>query len=261
MVSSVTNNAPASFPLGATTVTWTVNDNHGHSATATQVITVIDEVPPTLSVPADSTASANASCQAVIPDVVAASSASDNCGGATITQSPAAGTIVGAGPHAITVTAKDGAGNQTSKIVNFTVVDSTPPVITLNPNAIALWSPNHQYEKMTVADLVSSASDNCDASVSVASLYITQATSDEVENGNGDGNTMNDIVIAADCHSVQLRAERDGSQNGRVYTIMLKLSDASGNVTSAIARVTVPKSQNGNPAIDDGARYIVNGCP
>ncbi len=261
MVSSVTNNAPASFPLGPTTVTWTVNDNHGHSATATQVVTVIDDVPPTLSVPADSSAPANASCQAVIPDVVTGSSASDNCGGATITQSPAAGTIVGAGTHPITVTAKDGAGNQTSKVVNFTVIDSTPPVITLNANAINLWSPNHQYETVTVADLVSSVSDNCDASVSVASVYVTRVTSDELENGKGDGNTLNDIVIGPDCHSVQLRAERNGNLNGRVYTIMLKLSDASGNVTTAAAKVYVPKSQNGSSAIDDGPQYVVNACP
>src|SRR6185295_18683405 len=179
-----------------------------------------------------------------------------------ISQSPAAGTIVGGGPHPITVTAKDGAGNQTSKVVTFTVIDSTPPVITLNPNAIALWSPNHQYEKVTVADLVSSASDNCDASVSVASVYITQVTSDEVQNGNGDGNTLNDIVIASDCKSVQLRSERSGNGNGRVYTITFKVSDTVGNTATATAKVTVPKSQSGSASVDDGPQYIVlGGCP
>ena len=37
---------------------------------------------------------------------------------------------------------------------------------------------------------------NCDAGVSVASVYITQVTSDEAENGKADGNTSNDIVSA-----------------------------------------------------------------
>jgi hypothetical protein len=141
------------------------------------------------------------------------------------------------------------------------VIDSTPPVITLNAKHHQPVGAQSSIRDGDLADLVSGASDNCDASVSVASVYITQVTSDEVENGNGDGNTLNDIVIAADCHSVQLRAERDGSQNGRVYRIMLKLSDGSGNVTTAIAKVSVPKNQNGNPAIDDGAQYVVNGCP
>lgn len=262
MVSSVTNNAPSQFPLGPTTVTWTVNDNHGHSATASQVITVVDNTPPSLSVPPGSSAVANASCQAAIPNVVAGSAASDNCGSATITQSPAAGTLVGLGPHPITVTATDGAGNHTDKVVNFTVTDNTPPIITLNGQSISLWPPNHQYETVSVSNLVASASDNCDATVGLSSVYISQVTSDEAENGNGDGNTPNDIVIAADCKSVQLRAERAGGSNGRVYTITFKVSDASGNFTTTTAKVTVPKSQNGSVAIDDGPHYlVVSSCP
>jgi hypothetical protein len=39
-VASVTNNAPATFPVGTTTVTWTVTDVHGHTATANQTVTV-----------------------------------------------------------------------------------------------------------------------------------------------------------------------------------------------------------------------------
>jgi len=261
-VSSVTNDAPATFPLGPTTVTWTVNDNHGHSATAQQLIKVVDTVPPALSVPSDSSAFANANCQAAIPDVVAGSSANDNCGGVTITQTPAAGTLVGAGSHSVMVTAKDSAGNQTSKVVHFNVIDNTPPTITLNGNAINLWPPNHQYETVQVSDLVAGAGDGCDATVSLASVYISRVSSDEAENSKGDGNTVNDIVIAADCKSVQLRAERDGSGNGRVYTITFKVRDSSGNSSTAAAKVTVPKSQNGSPAIDDGPHFIVNSnCP
>ncbi|HSS22168.1 MAG TPA: HYR domain-containing protein [Pyrinomonadaceae bacterium] len=262
LVNSVTNNAPAQFPLGPTTVNWTVNDNHGHSATASQVITVVDTTPPTLSVPADSTAFANASCQAVIPNVLFGSSASDNCGAVTIAQSPTAGTLVGPGPHPITVTATDGAGNHTNKVVNFTVLDNTPPTITLNGNVITLWPPNHQYETVNVSNLVAAASDNCDAGVGLSSVYIAKVTSDELENSKGDGNTSNDIVIAADCKSVQLRSEREGGGNGRVYTITFKVRDASGNATTVTAKVTVPKNQNGSPAVDDGPHYTVNSnCP
>ncbi|MGV3596012.1 MAG: beta strand repeat-containing protein, partial [Sediminibacterium sp.] len=36
-----TNNAPALFPLGTTTVTWSVRDIHGNPATATQQVTVV----------------------------------------------------------------------------------------------------------------------------------------------------------------------------------------------------------------------------
>ena len=260
-VVSVGNDAPASYPLGSTTVTWTVTDNHGHTATATQVITVVDPTPPSLTVPADSSAFANLSCQAVIPNVVSGSTASDNCGSVTVAQNPTAGTLVGLGPHSIIVTATDAAGNHTDKTVTFTVIDNTPPTITLNGNVITLWPPNHKYETVQVSNLVASASDNCDATIGLSSVYISKVTSDEAENGNGDGNTSNDIVIAANCKSVQLRSEREGGGNGRVYTIIFKVRDVSGNAATATAKVTVPKSQNGTPALDDGPHYTVFGCP
>ena len=41
-VLSVTNDAPATFPVGITTVTWTVNDIHGNSNTCQQTVTVIN---------------------------------------------------------------------------------------------------------------------------------------------------------------------------------------------------------------------------
>ncbi len=39
-IQSVTNNAPASFPIGTTTVTWTVTDIHGNPNSCTQRVTV-----------------------------------------------------------------------------------------------------------------------------------------------------------------------------------------------------------------------------
>ena len=70
------------------------------------------------------------------------------------------------------------------------------------------------------------------------------------------------IVIAADCKSVQLRAERDGNGNGRVYTITLQVTDASGNVSTATAKVTVPHSETGAAAVDDGPQYtVLSNCP
>ncbi|HEX6916287.1 MAG TPA: HYR domain-containing protein [Chitinophagaceae bacterium] len=74
-VASVSNNAPAVFPLGNTTVTWTVTDIHGRSSSATQTVTVADNQPPVLSgVPA---AHITVNCDAVPSP--ASVSATDNC--------------------------------------------------------------------------------------------------------------------------------------------------------------------------------------
>ena len=45
-VASVTNNAPDTFQIGVTTVTWTVEDSSGNIAIATQTVTVVDDEKP-----------------------------------------------------------------------------------------------------------------------------------------------------------------------------------------------------------------------
>lgn len=146
------------------------------------------------------------------------------------------------------------------------MTDVTAPVITLKPNtAITLWSPNHKYTTVKITDLVASVSDSCDTTISLSSVYISKVTSDELEIINsGDGNTFKDMVIANDCKSVNLRAERDGSKNGRVYTITFKVKDVAGNMGTITTKVTVPHSQGPKGvAVDDGPVYIVTNpnCP
>ena len=178
------------------------------------------------------------------------------CG--TVTCDHPSGSFFAVGTTAVTCTSSAGP----SCSFNVTVNDTESPTITLNGNIISLWPPNHQYKTVHISDLVAGASDNCDAGVGLSSVSISQVTSDEVQNGNGDGNTLNDIVIASDCKSVQLRSERSGNGNGRVYAITFKVSDTAGNTATATAKVTVPKSQNGSPAVDDGPQYtVLGGCP
>lgn len=135
-------------------------------------------------------------------------------------------------------------------------------MITLNGQTITLWPPNHKYKTVNVTDLVASASDLCDAGVNLNSVKISKVTSDEPNNSAGDGNTTDDIVIAADCKSVQVRSERKGNSDGRVYTITFKVTDSSGNSSTVNAKVTVPHSQNGAGAVDSGPQYtVLSGCP
>lgn len=110
------------FPVGSTTITYTAKADL--SVHATQIVTVVDNTPPVVTVPNDSSTDAG-SCTVTIPNVVAGSVASDNCGIRAVPpgveQVPAAGTVVGLGPHDITVTATDVHGNTTVKHVMFTV--------------------------------------------------------------------------------------------------------------------------------------------
>jgi hypothetical protein len=180
----------------------------------------------------------------------------EGCG--TITCDRPSGSFFGVGETTVTCTSS--AGPTCS--FKVTVNDTQGPTITPSSQNIAMWPPNHKYSTFTVAGLITSVSDNCDAGIGVGSVVITKVTSDEAENSGGDGNTLNDIIIAANCKSVQLRSERMGGGNGRVYTITFKVTDSSGNVSTATKKVTVPHSQNGSPAVDDGPQYtVLSSCP
>jgi len=254
--------------VGSYTITYNATDPSGHAATpVTRTVNVVDTTAPVVTAPADVTVYTGAgstSCSVTVSNAtLGTASASDSCQGsiATTRSGVPAGNSFPAGQTTITYSATDASNNTGTATQKVTVIDNTAPVITLNGQSPSMWPPNHKYKTFQVTDFVTSASDNCDANLGVGSVVIEQVTSDETENGNGDGNTSNDIVIAANCKSVQLRAERDGGGDGRVYTIKFKVTDASGNVTRATATVVVPHNP-GDPVVNSGPHYTVNGtCP
>ncbi len=212
------------------------------------------EVPCILTCPADITVSNDPDeCGAIVNYTLTSEA---GCG--TVTCDHPSGSFFDVGETPVTCTSTAGP----SCSFTVTVNDTEAPDITPTGQTITLWPPNHKYKTINVADLVASASDNCDSGVGLGSVRITSVTSDEPNNSAGDGNTTNDIVIAANCKSVQLRSERKGNSNGRVYTITFKVTDASGNTSTATAKVTVPHSQNGAAAVDDGPQYtVLSSCP
>jgi hypothetical protein len=74
------------------------------------------------------------------------------------------------------------------------------------------------------------------------SIILKSITSNEPDNGLGDGDTQNDIQ-GADLGTLdtdfELRAERSGKGDDRIYTITYTLTDEAGNQSSAIATVVV----------------------
>ena len=116
--------------LGANSVTLTVDDGNGNSATCVSVVTVIDSVSPVVTCPGNQVENFDASCQFTVPDYTSMGSATDNCGGTlTITQSPVSGTVI-SGNTTITLSVTDANGNTGSCTFDVVPNDATPPVIT-----------------------------------------------------------------------------------------------------------------------------------
>lgn len=241
------------FEVGTTEVTVTATDEAGNSTTGTFAVTVTDEEDPALSVPANITQSNDeGQCNAVVSF---AADASDNCEVISLTYDPAPGTAFEVGTTEVTVTATDAAGNSTTDSFEVTVVDDEAPELVGLGEPLTLWPPNHQYVAFNAADFVVSVGDNC-SDLDASSVVITHVTSDEVEDarGGGDGNTDDDILF--DGGTLNLRAERQGGGNGRVYTVYLAVMDDYQNESAASVQVHVPHNRK-RAAIDDGAAYTV----
>jgi uncharacterized repeat protein (TIGR01451 family) len=250
--------------VGPYTITYNATDPSGHAATpVTRRVNVVDTTAPTVTAPPNVTVYTGAgstSCSQTVSDAaLGAASANDSCQGslATTRSGVPSGNIFPTGQTFITYSATDAHNNTGTATQTVTVIDNTPPVITVNGVTKSMWPPNHKYQTFGVTTFVTSVSDNCDSSLGIGSVVIEKVTSDETENGNGDGNTLNDIIIGGDCRTVQLRAERDGGGNGRVYTITFMVTDSSGNVSRATGKVVVPHNPGETP-IDSGPHYTVS---
>lgn len=177
----------------------------------------------------------------------------------TCTQEPAG--PYGLGDTTVTLTCTDTGGLSSSCTGVVTVQDVTPPVVVQGPPTV-LSPPNHQYVSFSLESCIQSITDQCNGTISVGSAQITKVTSDEPDDvgGGGDGNTTNDIVITG-AITVDLRAERQGGGDGRVYEVQFSVQDTAGNVTQGSCPVQVPHDQSGAPAIDSGdASCVGPGC-
>jgi hypothetical protein len=225
----------STFAIGTTIVTITAKDAANNTSTATFTVTVRDTVAPAIATLANQTLEAT-NAQGAIATFVP--SATDTVGVTSLTSSHASGSRFPIGTTTVTLTAQDAANNVSTATFTITVKDTTAPTFSsLTASSGSLWPANH---KLVAITLTPTASDT----VGIASLKIVSATSNEPDNGLGDGDTANDIQITGPL-ALNLRAERAGGGNGRIYTIVVEARDAAGNATTRTVTIAVPKSQGG----------------
>jgi hypothetical protein len=180
-VASTTNDAPDAFDLGETTVTWTVTDGSGNTATATQIVTVTDTTNPTITAPSDVTVTINETCTATeVP--LGDSTTSDNCSVASTTNdAPTAFTL---GETTVTWTVTDGSGNTATATQTVTVTDDTNPTVLCNDITLTL---EEGIAVISAEDINNGSFDECGE----VTLSINQTEFDESHIGD---NTVTLIV-------------------------------------------------------------------
>ena len=118
--------------------------------------------------------------------------------------------------------------------------------VTAGPN---LWPPNHKMKTITLGGAT-------DIDGNALTYNVTAVTQDEPTNGLGDGDTAIDAVLGTG-PTLQVRAERSGLGDGRVYRIAYTVTDGLGGSCSGVATVGVPHDQSpaGLTPIDSGGVF------
>jgi hypothetical protein len=267
-------------------VTILADDNAGHNPpNASQLASftwTLLNLPPTMAKPADQSSKPNVAVSlqvtAVDPngDPLAysfiAPAGSGFVGSATglITGTPAIGV------YPITVTADDGHGGTVSQNFTWRVSANSAPVCTAaTASPSSLWPPDHKFVTIGIKGITDPDGDATTIKINRI-LQDESTTPDGHFDGDGcsghhhsdnddwdrwddwgSGNTSIDGIISATNMSVaQLRAERAGTSDGRVYEIRFTASDPSGNSCTGTVFVGVPHDQGSQPvAVDSLVRY------
>ena len=130
---SISNDAPESFPLGETVVTWTATDTSGNTASDTQLVTVLDTTVPSIDMPENIVMEATGLHDNIVKlDTI---TADDNVGVILITND--APPMFDLGVTIVSWTISDNAGNAATAQQQVSLVDTTIPTIT-SPNDIQI---------------------------------------------------------------------------------------------------------------------------
>ncbi len=232
---TITDDAPAFFPLGDTPVDFAATDANGNVGACLADLTVSDTVAPTIVAPPDV---ADVECTSPVgtPVVLGSPTVSDVCDAVPVVANDAPA-LFPPGATDVHWTATDASSNVGTDTQQVDVVDTIPPELSVVLSPTVLWPPNHKMVTITATILVD---DVCDATPAVRLVSIV---SNEPTNGPGDGNTSPDIAGATfgtDDREFQVRGERSGGGHGRTYVVTYAAEDAAHNVTLREATVVVP---------------------
>ncbi|MEJ7767269.1 MAG: family 10 glycosylhydrolase [Chitinophagaceae bacterium] len=203
---------------------------------------VTDYLPPTIACLEDQSVTLNASCLAILPDYSRMATVTDDVTlpeNITLTQFPAAGTVInGTGETSVALIATDVSGKKSSCTFNVKARDVIAPVFTTTAFAFPflLIPPDN---KMRAVKLFYHVSDNC----GYVRVVLT-VTSNEDRGNNGRRNRPGSDYKILDNHNVMLRAANSGKGVGRIYTITITATDASGNMSTKKLSVLVPYVYN-----------------
>jgi PKD repeat protein len=251
--------SPSSFTCaneGANTVTLTVTDVNGNTATCAAIVTVNDVTPPT-AVCQNISVNLGSGGTVTITGAQVNNGSSDACGIASLSVSPNTFDCSDLGANTVTLTVTDVNGNSSTCTATVTVVDVTPPVascqnITVNLNSSGTAT-------ITAAQVNNGSSDVCGAvtlSVSPSSFTCANVGANTVTltvtDGSGNTSTCTATVTVADvtpptavCQNITVQLNSSGSATITAAQVNNGSSDACGIASLSVTPSTFNCSNAG----------------
>ncbi|MEO8433473.1 MAG: immunoglobulin-like domain-containing protein [Pyrinomonadaceae bacterium] len=287
--------------VGQYTVTYSATDPSGQAATSvTRVVNVVDTTGPVVTAPAAVTVHTGAgatSCGAIVGEAaLGTASANDSCAGSVATSRSGvpSGNVFPVGQTTITYSATDAHNNTGTATQTVTVIDNTPPTITLNgANSMTVechtsfTDPGATAHDNCSPDSAATASGSVNVNV-VGSYTITYDATDAAgNNATSVTRTVNVVDTTAptialnganpmtvECHTtftdpgatandscagnLTSSIVATGTVNSNVvgsYTLTYSVNDGQGNATTATRTVNVVDTIA--PAISCPANMVV----
>jgi len=187
------------------TVTLTVADAAGNTDSCMAVVTVEDNIAPTITCPGNQIENVVANCMFTLPDYSSLALVTENCS-YTLTQSPVPGTMVGVGTITLTITVDDGT-NTASCMFDVIVEDNEAPVITCAPDGTRDTDPGVCQYTVIGTEFDATFTDNCTSGSITNDLNGTATIAGEilpkgvttviwtVDDGNGQTATCTTVIM------------------------------------------------------------------
>ena len=153
------------------------------------------------------------------------------------------------GSDSFKFSASDGLASSTATVsitVTGGVADQNPVCTAAVASPSSLWPPNHKFVAIAINGVT-------DPDRDPVTITVTQIWQDESTMADGSGDTPIDGAIVNG--AAQVRAERAGDGNGRLYQIFFTATDGKGGSCTGSVTVGVPHDQSGGAVVDSGVRY------
>ncbi len=249
-----TSNASDTYPLGTTTVIWTITDGNGNTNTCSFDMTIVDDENPSMSCPGNITQNTDpSSCDAVVTYTTPVGT--DNCTGATTIQIAglASGSTFPIGTTTNTFEVTDAAGNTNTCSFDVTIVDNENPTISCPGNITQNADPGSCGAVVTYTAPV--GTDNCSGATTIQTVGLasgstfpigTTTNTFEVTDAAGNTNTCSFDVTVVDNENPTIVCPGNITQNTDpgscdavvTFTTPVGTDNCTGANTAQIAGLT-----------------------